>query len=282
MKKKFKKIVVTGGKGGTGKSTFAILLANKYSREKKKVILCDCDVECPNDYLLISKKLKKPSEKIYAVFPKLDKKKCRKCGLCAKHCENNAIFQAPGKYPVFIKELCSGCGVCWNVCPYGAIKQKKEEIGKIYLNKVKKNFWLITGVTKPGLQETGPAVSQVKKFTLNFAEKKKVDIVIFDSAAGTHCPVIAAISDCDLAETVTEPTPMGAHDLKIILDLLKKLKVESKIVINQSNLGDKSLISKIAKKNHIKIEKEIPYSKEILNSYSKGQLLDIDIAEISL
>ena len=47
-------IASTGGKGGTGKSTFAVLLALKLSKRGEKVVLCDCDVECPNDYLLLN------------------------------------------------------------------------------------------------------------------------------------------------------------------------------------------------------------------------------------
>ena len=46
MNKGLKKIAVTGGKGGTGKSTVTVLMANKLIKEGKKVILCDCDVEC--------------------------------------------------------------------------------------------------------------------------------------------------------------------------------------------------------------------------------------------
>ena len=256
------------------------MLANKYSNQGRKVILCDCDVECPNDYLLINKKLKKPRQKIYSFFPSLDKRKCRKCGLCAKHCRNHVIFHLPGKYPVFIKDLCSGCGVCWNICPYKAIKPKKEKIGEIYLNKIKENFWLITGLVNSKTQETASAVSQVKKFSINLAEKKKIGMIIFDTAAGTHCPVVKAIIDADKAELVTEPTPMGAYDLEIMIDLLRKLKVKSEIIINQMDLGNKSFIFKIAQKNQIKIKKEIPYSKEIANAYSKGQLLKINFSNI--
>ncbi len=269
-----KKIAISGGKGGVGKSTVAVLMANKLTREGKKVILCDCDVECPNDYLLLSQKLKKPIKRVFAEFPKLDKKKCQKCGLCVRTCKENAIFQKPGEYPIFIKDLCSACGACWIVCPNKAIKTKKEEIGKIYLNRIK-NFWLITGMAKAGLEETGPVVTETKKFALNLAKKVKADYILFDTAPGTHCPVISALLDCDFAYCVTEPTPMGAYDLDLILDLCRKLKIPAKIILNQADLGDKKRVQKIAKKYKIKIEEEIPYSKEIVKAYSKGRLQNI-------
>lgn len=140
------KIAISGGKGGTGKSTVAILLANKFIKENKRVILCDCDVECPNDYLLLGQKLEKPREKVFAEFPRLNKNKCKKCGLGVKTCRNNAIFQTPGKYPVFIKDLCSGCGACWIVCPnqlFALIKrlsQKKKKLAKFLSAKLRKIF----------------------------------------------------------------------------------------------------------------------------------------------
>ena len=277
------KIAITGGKGGVGKSTIAVLFANKFLRENKKVLLCDCDVECPNDYLLLGKQLKKPFEKVYVEFPKLNKTKCKKCGLCVKTCRNNAIFQASEQYPVFIKNLCSGCGACWIVCSNKAIEAKKEEVGQIYLNKVKsssqksKIFYLVTGVAKAGLEETGPVVIQTKKFALNLAKRVKADFVLFDTAAGTHCPVISALLDCDLAYVVTEPTPMGAYDLNLILDLCQKLGVPTKIVLNQADLGSKKRIQKVAKRYKIEIEKEIPYSKKLVELYSKGRLLSFNL-----
>ena len=276
---KIKKLAITGGKGGTGKSTVGILLANKLVKTGKKVILCDCDVECPNDYLLLGEKLKKIQKKIYGEFPQLVKKRCKKCGLCVKTCRENAIFQKPGEYPIFIKDLCSGCGACWIVCPNRAIKRKKEEIGKIYLNKIK-DFYLITGLAKAGLEETGPVVLKTKEFALDFAKKIKADYILFDTAAGTHCPVISALLGCDFAYAVTEPTPMGAYDLNLILDLCKKLKISVKIILNQANLGDKKRVQKIAKKFKIKIEKEIPYSKEIVEAYSKGDLLNFKFQDV--
>lgn len=193
-----KKIAVTGGKGGTGKSTVAILLANKYRAQNQKIILCDLDVECPNDYLLLGEKLKKVALSVFAQFPRLDKKKCQKCGLCVKNCYNHTIFQIPQQYPIFLQDLCSGCGACWHICPYEAIQQTKEKIGKIYLNKINDNFYLVTGSAQPGVGKTGLVVTdyvvaKTKEFVSELAQQFKPDKIIFDTAAGTHCPIITGI-----------------------------------------------------------------------------------------
>jgi MinD superfamily P-loop ATPase len=70
---------------------------------------------------------------------------------------------------------------------------------------------------------------------------------------------------------------MGAYDLNLILDLCKKLKVKAKIILNQANLGKKAEIEKIARKFKMKIEKEIPYSKKLVQAYSKGKLLNFNL-----
>ena len=276
VSKKIKKIAITGGKGGTGKSTYSILLAKELLKKKKKVLLCDCDIECPNDYLLLGQKLGNPVEKVTAEFPRLTDKKCKKCGLCVKACMSNAIFQAPGKYPVFIKDLCSGCGACWVVCPHKAIETQKEETGQIFVNKVSKNFWLVTGQANPGLEETGPIVTDTKKFTLDLAKKFKPDYILFDTAAGTHCPVVSALLGCDFAIAVTEPTPMGSYDLGLILNLCRKIGLLVKIVLNQADMGNKKKIQEVADKFKVKIERELPYSKKLASAYSKGELLGLD------
>jgi len=274
---KIKKIAITGGKGGTGKSTVSIMLANKLRNESKKIILVDCDVECPNDYLLLSQKLKKPVKKIYAQFPKLKKPKCQKCGLCVLKCRSNAVFQAPGKYPIFIHELCSGCGLCWHICPHGAIKIEKKLIGAVFENKINDNFWLITGQSVGVVDETGPIVTKLKDYAVNLAQKLRADYILFDTAVGLHCGVIRALIDVDLAYAVTEPTPLGAHDLKLILDLLKILKVQAEIVINQADLGKIELVNKISRQLKTKVVYKIPYSKNLVKAYSKGGLLKMNL-----
>ena len=70
---------------------------------------------------------------------------------------------------------------------------------------------------------------------------------------------------------------MGAHDLDLILELCKKLKVPVKVILNQADLGDKKKIYPIIKKFGVEVEKEIPYSRKLVELYSKGRLLDFKL-----
>ena len=265
------KIVSTGTKGGVGKSTFAILLAFKLSNQGRKVILCDCDVECPNDYLILGKKLKSP-ELINKEFPFLDKKKCTKCGLCSDICKYNAIFFVKNKHPVFVYDLCSGCKACMIACPERAINLKKKSVGESYINKINDNFWLVTGISKPRILDIVPVVRETKQRAIELAKKVNADYLIIDTAPGTHCNVIEALNESDKAYAVTEPTPLGSHDLGLILELVKKLNIPTEIVLNKADIGNRKDIEKIAERFNTKISFEIPYSERLVNAYCNKKL----------
>lgn len=260
------KIAITGGKGGTGKSVVATALASCFS-QNKKVLLMDLDVDCPNDHLILSIERQK-EEEVLVMIPDIDFNKCIKCGKCSEVCMYKAIVYIKDKNPILIPEQCNGCGACAIACPVKCIGENKKNIGTIYSGK-KDNVTLISGDLKPGEPLSEFVVNAVKKF----AEKKEknYDMVLIDTAAGTHCDVISAVTGCDLALAVTEPTPLGAHDLKLILDLLKILKVPAKIIINKSTVGDKKLIQETAEEYGIDILAEIPYERSIVEAYSNGE-----------
>jgi MinD superfamily P-loop ATPase len=260
------RIAITGGKGGTGKSTVATALAVELAK-KQKILLVDADVDCPNDHIILSLKLKKEKD-IFQVKPVWDFKKCVKCGRCSEVCRANAILFVKEKYPIFVQDLCNGCTACTLACPTKAISRGRQQIGTI-LSGRKYDLDQITGEMRIGYEEASPIVNALKKFISS--KEKRYDHTIVDTAAGTHCNVISALIGCDLAIAVTEPTPLGAHDLNLILSLTKVLKVPSFIVLNRSNVGDKMLVKKIADKYKTKIIAEIPYRKEILEQYSKGK-----------
>jgi MinD superfamily P-loop ATPase len=269
-----KRIAITGGKGGTGKSTFAVLFAYKLMKEGKKVVLLDADVECPNDYLILGKGLEAP-EPIYQKIPLIDKEKCKKCGLCVEKCRFNALFQLPGKSPTVVENLCCGCGLCWTICPYGAIKTEDRERGKSFLTEVENGFWLVTGLSSAGIEETGPVVADTKKRALELARKVKADYLLVDTAAGTHCDVINALIGNEKAYVVTEPTLLGEHDSGLIMKLLEVLGVPREIVLNKAGVSSKKGIEEVARKFGTKVSFEIPYSEELVRAYSKGKLKQV-------
>ncbi len=268
-----KEIAVTGGKGGVGKSTVAVLLAGQMSK-KEKVILVDADVECPNDYLLTGQKLAAPVDQVFAYYPKLIKDKCRKCGLCAQKCRFNAIFAPPGKYPVFLKDLCSNCGLCWHICPYQAIDKEKKPIADIYESEINDNLILITGRSRHGVDETGPIVGRLRKYSQKRAAALGIDRIIIDTAPGAHCSVINALLETNQVIAVTEPTPLGRHDLEVITQVIEKLGLNYQIVVNQSDLGDINLI--IDNFDKSKIIAQIPHCRKIVEAYFQGRLLDLE------
>ena len=258
------RIGVTGGKGGTGKSFLATALAVEIGKERK-TLLVDLDVECPNDHLLLSVERKNVRD-IFHEVPKFDLSKCIKCGKCSKVCRESAIVWVRNEYPRFLEDQCIGCMACEIVCSEKAIGRERKRIGSIYEGKGY-GIHLVEGEMRIGYEEASPVVVETKRF----AESKHPEIMVIDTSAGTHCGVISALMGCDLGICVTEPTPFGKHDLKLILRLLEILGIPAKIVINKSDLGRKELIEKVSREFGAEIIGEVPYKKEILEAYSQGK-----------
>lgn len=257
------KIAIASGKGGTGKSTVSTNLAYLLSKESEGVCLLDCDVEEPNCHIFL-KPLENKIDKVYLSIPDINNEKCTGCGKCTLICQFNALALVKGKVMIF-PELCHSCGGCWLVCPEKAVLTANREVGELISGK-SGNLRLIYGKTRIGEPMSPPLIHRVKEQGKGFAHQ------IIDCPPGISCPMIAGIEDADFVILVTEPTPFGLYDLKLAVDVVKKLGYKFGIVINKSGEND-VLVEDYAEAENISILAKIPDERRIAECYSKGSLI---------
>jgi len=253
-------ICIASGKGGTGKTTIAVNLVTVLAEKGQYV---DCDVEEPNGHLFLKPDIEH-SEPVFVPVPKVDVAKCDFCRKCAEFCQFNAIAVL-GKNILTFPELCHSCGGCKLICPKEAIFEIPKKIGKLEKGMAGE-VEFIHGHLRIGEAMAVPLIERVKK------ERKPNKITIIDAPPGTSCPVIAALKGADVAILVTEPTPFGLFDLKLAVGVVRILKIPLGIVVNRADLGDKKVFDYCAKEN-IPILMTIPFSKDIAQTYAKGELL---------
>jgi MinD superfamily P-loop ATPase len=249
-------VSVASGKGGTGKTSVAVNMALSIGN----VQLLDCDVEEPNAHLLLQPNLGK-TEPVWSLIPQVNEELCSHCGECSEVCQYNAIFTSPEKVLVF-PDLCHSCGGCGFVCPEKAITLEKHKIGILKFGSVG-DLKLVYGEIEIGRPMAVPVIKAVKR------QIREGENVILDSPPGTSCPFVETVRDSDFCVLVTEPTPFGLHDLKIAVEVLRKIAVPFGVVVNRAGLGDKKVYD-YCEEESIRIMLEIPYKRRIAELYSRG------------
>jgi len=258
-------ISVASGKGGTGKTSVAVNMALSVGN----IQLLDCDVEEPNVHLLLHPEISK-NEPVYTSIPSVNRELCNTCGECSKFCQYNAIFAASERILVF-PELCHSCGGCAMVCPRKAITWEKHKIGALNFGSVG-DLTLVYGELDVSKPLAVPIIKAVKK---QIEEGKNA---ILDSPPGTSCPFVETVKGSDFCILVTEPTPFGLHDLKIAIEVLRKITIPFGVVVNRAGLGDRK-VYEYCRKENIRILLEIPYQREIAELYSKGVPFSLEMPE---
>ena len=267
-------ITVTGGKGGTGKSLVATSLAILLSKSIDSLVLADIDLECPNDHVILGIEELENQEPIILFLPVIDTAKCTRCGVCVNICDTGALFMTGRAYPIVFPRLCSGCKACYYACPYGAIREAGHVLGYTYVTPVcfdGRCFKLVTGMLIEGEEHTPPGVYR----TLQRALELKSELLIIDTGAGTGNAVSMGFRDSDLVIVVTEPTPLGAHDLDSILEVTDAMGKQVWLVVNRYGIGDISILETILHRHRVNKIFHIPYDKAVVEAYAYSKPLII-------
>jgi MinD superfamily P-loop ATPase len=238
-------IAIASGKGGTGKTTLSIALAQAWNGP---IQLLDCDVEAPNASIFLS--LGNAVEQPVSVpIPVVDSSRCTGCG----------------KTVLVFEELCHSCGGCARICPEQAITEQPCGIGKIRTGQIEK-ICLTEGRLDIGRAMAPPLIRAVKK------RADPALPVLIDCPPGTSCPMITAVKDSNYVILVTEPTPFGLHDLALAVETVRLLKIPFGVVINRADAGD-DRVTEHCKKENIRLLLQIPESRKIAEACSRGETL---------
>ena len=252
---------IASGKGGTGKTTIATNLAAALA--DRPVQLLDCDVEAPNSHIFLKPEIDK-TETVHILVPHVDEEKCTLCGRCGEVCEYHAIGVF-GKSVLVFPELCHACGGCSLACPEDAITEVEHAVGELQRGRAK-SIEFVTGQLNIGEAKATPVISAVKQTIRNSS------ITIIDAPPGTSCPVVETVRGSDFVLLVTEPTPFGLNDLKLAVEVMRKLQLPFAVVLNRADMGD-DRVEQFCHTEGIDIVMRIPQDRAIAQAYSSGQLL---------
>lgn len=253
-------VAVASGKGGTGKTTVAVALAQSAG----KAVFLDADVEEPNAHLFLNFPVEE-KETVYRMVPEVDEGRCSFCGKCKEICHFHAITVLPGVVLTF-PEMCHACYGCVEVCPEECITPGKKLVGKIFAGE-RKGLFLAYGLLEIGEPMASPLIKALKE---RFLSPEGLNII--DCPPGTACAVLTAVRGADYCLLVTEPTPFGLHDLKQAVGAVRALGVPCGVIVNRAGAYYPELYRYLEEEG-LPLLLEIENDRQVAKAYARGKPL---------
>lgn len=256
-----KQIVVISGKGGTGKTSVVSALA---SIGPKKV-LADCDVDAADLHLILNPEILETNEFYSGERPYISEDLCTQCGLCVEHCRYEAISDDFKVLP----EKCEGCGVCSYICPVEAVSTTPRKCGEWFISDTRFGK-LVHAALGVGEENSGKLVTTVRNASAKVAEEEGAELVLVDGSPGVGCPVIASLTNADIALFVAEPTVSAIHDFERVHALTKHFNLPSMAIINKCGINPEleNKIKDFCQKHEVPMAGELPYDR----NFTRAQL----------
>ncbi len=256
-------IAIVSGKGGTGKTT----ISAAFVAIAEDIVMADCDVDAPDLHILLNPEIQETQEFISSKAASIGKDICTECGLCQESCRFDAI-RVPEIDPI----ACEGCGVCEFVCPEKAISMQDRVSGHQFRSDTKYGA-MSHAKLLPGEGNSGKLVTSVRKQGKELADLANQEIILIDGSPGIGCPVIATVAGLKMGIVVTEPTLSGIHDMKRVLELMKRFNVRSAVIINKFDINEENTadIERYCQENDLEILGHIPFDRVMTDSMVQGK-----------
>lgn len=273
-----KEIVVISGKGGTGKTSFTLALANILSKEKK-VVCADCDVDAADMHIVMNPDVNETHEFISGNIAVMNKKLCSRkdgsnCSICTDVCRFEAFHKTPDGFFEIEGPDCEGCMVCVSQCPSKAISFPERRCGEWYVSQTRFGT-LVHAALDIRAENSGKLVTTVRKEAKKIAQEQNASYIIVDGSPGTGCPVIASITGSDQVIIVTEPSVSGVHDLKRVAQLAEHFSIPFAVIVNKASINAEKteLIRSWCTDNSIPFLGAIPYNGSVTKAQIEGKTI---------
>ena len=115
------------------------------------------------------------------------------------------------------------------------------------------------------------AIRQLKRWAIP-TDGPAGRVVILDAPPGTSCPVVEAVRGADTLLLVTEPTPFGLHDLRLMVEVAAELGIPAGVVINRDGIGDAG-VDEFCAAAGLPILLRIPFERAIAEGVAQGRTL---------